>query len=144
MSEVQMIEDYKYTLQGNIYELPNKWHIGYIWNILNSGTKLSLQGHYSIIFKDEDNFKVYKHGDFASTGVLTSYADIEFQGFETLNKYDAKFIKDALVNTIPIMQKYPYKEGRKLCGSIKVFDWNPTEEPNKFDDTIQKILTNLN
>lgn len=124
-------------LQGNIYELHNKWYLGYLWNLLpDPATGNDLCGHYTVIFSSENNFEVFQHGGYASTGVLTNYEKKYFKGFLSLKDSEKEFIKGCLRETIPVMQKYPYAEGRKLCGTIKVFDWdyergNPPHQQNE-------------
>ena len=107
-------------LQGNIYELSDGTYVGKIHNLLPTDGS-SLDGHYTIVFKDSSDFNVYKHGDY---GGFTTMIDVPFKGFLDLSPIDKAIMKDCVENTLSSLQKYPYKEGRKLMGTLIVFDWD--------------------
>ncbi len=108
------------SLYGNIYDLGNGWFHGEIHNLLSSYAE-GLDGHYTVVFKLDGSFKLYKHGGY--TG-LTSYEEVEFKGFiENLTDHAKNFMSDTVRNTIERMQFYN-TDRPKRCGTQWVFDYD--------------------
>ena len=121
-------------MHGNIYELKSGWLKGELYNVLPYHTG-DIEGHFTIIFKkDGSDFKVYKHGDYATSAPLTSFNKVEFKGFLSLSNTAEEFFKKDVIETIGRLQFYK-EGGRKQMGTLWVFDFEDYQEPPPFDET---------
>ena len=111
-------------VHSSVYDLKNGWYEAFIYNVLDAMAS-GLDGHYTIVFKLDGTFKIFKYGNYSINSVFNSLDTCEFKGFiDNLTEHAKKYIGEVVKNTIECMVVYPNKGKSKGIGNIWVFDKN--------------------